>query len=241
MALPADTAGRSVDEAAYYANIAAWVQRGGNLVLTDRALHALAPLGILEGDDVIDQDVYLPYANIEDFEHTMVAGLRANARQLVDTTLLGYGINSNEVPASMTLVTREAFEAAGGHTVATTGDYEGTTDDGTLASIGELPLGEGFVRILGGALPRATEENDHRYGVRDYAMTYTALFIMENAIQHDVAGLGEGDPPAPAPGGGSAPDGESTPMPSTGGGLALTMLGAAMLAATARLRRRPAA
>ena len=236
MALPTDTAGRSVDEAAYHANIAAWVEGGGNLVLTDRALHALPPLGILDADDVIDRDVYLHYANIEDFEHAMVAGLRANARQLVDTTLLGYGINSNEVPASMSLVVREAFEAAGGHTVATTGNFEGDTDDGTLTSIGELPLGDGLIRIVGGALPRATEENDHRYGLRDYAMTYTGLFIMENAIQHDVEGLGEVAPSAPdddaAPGAGSAP------LPSTGGGLALAILGAVMLAATSRLNGR---
>jgi hypothetical protein len=236
MSLPTDTAGRSVDEAAYYANIAAWVERGGNLVLTDHALHALAPLGVLEADDVVDHDVYLPYANIEDFEHALVEGLRANARQLVDATLLGYGINSNEVPASMTVVTREAFEAAGGHTVATTGNYEGDSDDGTLTSIGELPLGDGVVRIVGGALPRATEENDHRYGLRDYAMTYTGLFIMENAIQHDVAGLGEAPLPH-VPDGAAGPDAGSAPMPSTGGGLTLAMLGAAMLAATSRLRR----
>jgi hypothetical protein len=31
-------------------------------------------------------------------------------------------------------------------------------------------------------LPTPTEANDHRYGLRNYAMTYTGLFIMENSI-----------------------------------------------------------
>ena len=28
-----------------------------------------------------------------------------------------------------------------------------------------------------------TEKYDHRYGLRDYAMTYTGLYIMENSIR----------------------------------------------------------
>ena len=63
-------------------------------------------------------------------------------------------------------------------------------DDGTRTSIGEVALGKGKIRIVGGALPTPTEENDHRYGLRNYAMTYTGVFLMENAIQHDAAGLG---------------------------------------------------
>ncbi len=44
---PADTRGRSVDSAAYYRNIKSWVESGGNLVLTDRALHALGAMGVV--------------------------------------------------------------------------------------------------------------------------------------------------------------------------------------------------
>ena len=35
-----------------------------------------------------------------------------------------------------------------------------------------------------------TETQDHRYGLRNYALTYSGLFLMENAIEHDVKGLG---------------------------------------------------
>ena len=243
VAVPADPAGREVDVEAYMDNVRGWVERGGNLVLTDRALHALGPLGLVDASDVTDPEVYLPYANIEDFTHPMVEGLRANARQLVDTTLLGYGINADEVPATMTVVDRSAFEAAGGTTIGTTGDADGASDDGTRVSIGELPLGDGQVRIVGGALPTATEDNDHRYGLRDYAMTYTALFIMENAIQHDVAELGAAAPaptaPTTPPAAPADPDpAPSAPLPTTGGGLAAALLGAGMLATGRGLRRR---
>ena len=187
-ALPADTKGRSVDAAAYYRNLKAWVQAGGNLVLTDRALHSLANLGVLPKDAVTDVKVYQPYANIIDFQHSLVEGLRPNARQLVEAAILGYGIGDDASP--MTVVSRSAWEGAGGKTVATTGNNTGSSDDGTQASIGELKLGNGLIRIVGGALPTPTEEKDHRYGLRDYSLTYSGLYVMENALEHDVPVLG---------------------------------------------------
>ena len=189
VALPADTKKRSLDSGRYYANLKAWVQEGGNLVLTDKAMHALEEMGIVSRGSVQDRRVYQPYANIIDFSNPLVERLRPNARQLVEAAILGYEIGNDASP--MTIVTRSTWERAGGKTVATTGENDGSADDGTAASIGELKLGKGFIRIVGGALPTPTEENDHRYGLRDYAMTYTGLFIMENAIRNDVPNLGK--------------------------------------------------
>ncbi|MGH2663925.1 MAG: hypothetical protein ACRDH8_14205 [Actinomycetota bacterium] len=81
-----------------------------------------------------------------------MAGLRANARQLVEATLLGCGIGKSASP--MTVVDREAWEAAAGVTVGTTAPRSGSSDDGTLVSIGELPLGAGQIRIVDGPCPR---------------------------------------------------------------------------------------
>jgi hypothetical protein len=188
VALPQDPLGRSTDAVAYYGNLKAWVERGGNLVLTDRALHALGSMGIVPASAVQNINVYQPYANILDLSHPMVQGLRSNARQLVEATVLGYGIGNSASP--MTVVTRSAWEAAGGKTVGTTSPGSGASDDGTRTSVGQLALGAGKVRIVGGALPTPTEKNDHRYGLRDYGMTYTGLFIIENSIEHDAPGLG---------------------------------------------------
>jgi hypothetical protein len=186
--LPQDTEGGNVSSAAYYANLKAWVAKGGNLVLTDRALHALGDLGVVDAASVRDVTVYQPYANIRDYEHPMVEGLRKNARQLVEAAALGYGIGNNASP--MTIVDKAAWDAAGGHTVATTGNNSGSEDPQNQTSIGELAHGEGKIRIVGGALPTPTEQQDHRYGLRNYALTYSGLFIMENSIEHDSPALG---------------------------------------------------
>jgi len=185
------------DLGAYYANIKAWVERGGNLVLTDRALHALGDLGVVPKDAVTDVRVYQPYANFQDFDHAMTTGLRSNARQLVEAATLGYGIGDDESP--MTVVATDAWESAGGKVVGTTSTGFSTgedpaidrnLDDGSQTSVGQLRLGEGQIRIIGAALPTPTEENDHRFGLRNYALTYSGLFLMENSIRHDVPNLG---------------------------------------------------
>ncbi|MBW3664066.1 MAG: hypothetical protein KY469_13270 [Actinobacteria bacterium] len=224
--LPEDTEGRSVDEEAYYANIEGWVERGGNLVLTDRALHALASMGVVPAADVDDVRVYQPYSDILDFGHPMVEGLRRNARQLVEAAILGYGIGNGASP--MTIVDRAAFTGAGGHVIGTTGSDR--------VSLGELPLGAGQIRVIGGALPTPTEEQDHRYGLRDYGLTYSGLFILENAIQHDADALGvgavaAGDAGAGTPVEGFAPAGVQTGQAAVVAGLLLA------IAAVVRRRR----
>jgi hypothetical protein len=196
--VPKDPGGRSVNRSAYWANIAAWVQRGGNLVLTDRALHALEEMGIVGEGLVKDVEVYLPYANFKTFDHAMTHGLRSNARQLVESVILGYGINGatnpREVNPKMQVVDSAAWQAKGGETVATTGNLTGGSDNTAQTSVGQMKLGDGQIRIVGGALTTPTEANDHRYGLRDYAMTYSALFLMENSLVHDAPNLGTAPP-----------------------------------------------
>ena len=187
--VPASAKGGEVDEAAYWANIKAWVEDGGNLVLTDRALHGLGAMGVVDPATIEDIKVYQPYANMRDLGHPLLDGLRPNARQLVEAAVLGYGIGNSASP--MTTVQSAAWTAAGGAIAGTTGPGSGSSDDQTRTSLGELALGEGRIRIVGGALPTPTEDNDHRYGLRDYAPTYTGLFILENAIKHDADGFGE--------------------------------------------------
>ena len=212
---PEDANGRAYDRAAYLANIKAWVERGGNLVLTDRALHALGEMGVVPAAEVRDVSVYQPYANIADRDHDMVQGLRGNARQLAEATLVGYEIGNNASP--MTVVTTAAFEQAGGAVVGTTGNNTGSSDDGTQTSVGEIAVGEGKIRILGGGLPTPTEANDHRYGLKDYALTYSGLYILENSIKHDDPQLGvEPAPPTEEPT--EEPTSEPTEEPTEGPG-----------------------
>ena len=186
---PKDAKGRKYVKRDYFTNIKSWVKRGGNLVLTDRGLHLLSSIGVVASNAVTDIKVYQPYANFVDFEHRMLKGLRANARQLSEATLVGYGIGSTASP--MSVVATTAWEEAGGHVVGTTGPTGLiSTDDGSQTSVGELKLGKGQIRIMGGGLPIPTEINDHRYGLKDYSLTYSGLYIIENSIVHDARQLG---------------------------------------------------
>lgn len=165
---------RGASKGAYFKALKEWVKGGGNLVLTDRSLHALAGMGLVDAGAVQDIKVYQPYTDIQDFEHDMVQGLRPNARQLVETPPLGYCIGNECSP--MTVVDETAFTDSNGHVVGISGEG--------LVSVGEMELGKGVIRIIGGALPSPTEKHDHRYGLRSYAMTYTGLYIMENSITY---------------------------------------------------------
>lgn len=209
------------DTAAYFANLRAWVERGGNLVLTDRGLHVLAETGVVPAEAITDIKVYQPYSNLVDHDHLMVQGLRGNSRQLAEATLVGYGIGNNASP--MSVVQKAAWEAAGGYTIGTTGNNAGSSDSGTQTSVGELALGDGLIRILGGGLPMPSEELDHRYGLKDYALSYSGLFIIENSLNHDAEGLG------------TVPVAE---LNSPGG--VLTLLGALPVGIIAFIRRRGA-
>jgi len=192
--VPVDPKGRPVDRGAYAANVKAWVEKGGNLVLTDKALHFLEDLGVVGKGAVTDIRVYQPFADLKDLKHPMADGLRANARQLVEAPVLGYEIGDQESP--MTAIDPAAWAQAKGAVVGTTPGAAGSA----LVSIGQAPLGKGQIRIVGGALPMPTEEHDHRYGLRNYAMTYTGLFVMENSLEHDVPELGNGPDEVPAAG-----------------------------------------
>ena len=175
---PKDAQGKPAPVRRYFANLKSWVRAGGNLVLTDRALKALHKINVVPKGSVQDITTYQPYTDIVDFGHPMVQRLRPNARQLVEAPPLGYCIGNQCSP--MTVVDQAAFEEAGGHTV-------GTTGEGSV-SVGEMPLGRGRIRVIGGALPMPTEKYDHRYGLRDYALTYTGLYILENSINSNASG-----------------------------------------------------
>ena len=238
--LPRDAKSRPVNRAKYFANIKSWVERGGNLVLTDRGVHAAGEIGVLPADAIVDETVYQPNATSINFEHPLTAGLRGNAKQLVEAAILGYGIGTDASP--MTVVDAAALTDAGGTVL---GNIEkGNGEVTTVASLGELGLGKGLIRLIGGALPMPTEENDHRYGLRSYGLTYSGLFIMENAVRYDAAGLGTAAPRGFTPVRPSPPKPRPTtparPLPATGNGWEMALVGGAFLALAAHMRRRRA-
>jgi hypothetical protein len=150
----------------------AFVQRGGNLVVTDAAAPVLADLGLVAASDVEMTEKYVGYVDFGDRELPLNQGLRGVASQTYDTVPIGYQFG--QVTAPNWTVSTAAWAAGGGTTAGTNG--EGRT------VYGEKPLGKGKVRFLGALLPQPTEEHYHPYGLQSYAVTYTGYTLLQNML-----------------------------------------------------------
>ena len=102
-------ASRATDPAA----LRAFVEAGGNLVLTDDALVLLEGMGLVPGGSVAVKEAYSGYTDLVDRAHPLVEGLKGFPRQTYDPNPLGFAPGTSPV----WFVDREAWEAAGGETV----------------------------------------------------------------------------------------------------------------------------
>jgi hypothetical protein len=150
----------------------AFVQRGGNLVVTDAAAPVLAELGLVDAEDVAVDEKYVGYVDFGDRALPLNQGLRGVASQTYDTVPIGYQFG--QVTAPNWTVDSAAWEAGGGVTAGTNG--KGRT------VYGEKSLGKGKVRFLGALLPQPTEEHYHPYGLQSYAVTYTGYTLLQNML-----------------------------------------------------------
>jgi hypothetical protein len=214
---------------AWYAALRSWVQKGGNLVVTDAAAPAIPRIGAVPNTDnlVRSDKKYVGYVDFADRGHPLAKGLRGVARQTYDSVPIGFAFGASDNCPNWTL-DQAAWEKAGGKTVATNGT--GRT------AYGEIGLGKGKVRFLGALLPQPTEEFFHPYGLQSYAVTYTGYTLLQNMLAYDTAGLGRsasaavaGSPRLPSVPGGS--------LPTTGAAPELAALGA-LLVGLVLVRRR---
>lgn len=173
----------------------AYAERGGTVVLTDGALRALPDLVDVAADAVVRDTGLLvrmddgvgggrgalpgatadPADDTRDFNHPLLAGLdRADsfAEQLYEPVPLGFSLDDEAAP--WWSVDAEAFAAAGGRAAAL--DPEGR------AIVGDVPVGEGAVVVVGGLLPQPTNDAFHPWGLADYSLTYTGYRVLLNAI-----------------------------------------------------------
>ena len=176
------------------AKVRDFVSQGGNLVLTDNSLQALQWMGLVPGGAVNRQSVYaghvlFQYADEAGTVVTYDDPLAANVNQpgaaegenhrhqVTEPIPIGYAIedlNGGSLLSQLQWsVEREDWEAAGGRIVGTVGS------DVTL---GELPVGDGVVRILGTLLPFPSDDYDHPYGLSNYALTWTGYELTQNLL-----------------------------------------------------------
>jgi hypothetical protein len=193
----------AAEKDAWFKKLGEWVHGGGNLVLTDGALRALPELTGVPGSAVSKQTVYAGQSafstdgsdtTLKDPLARNVAqqGARFNSgmrRQMFEPTPLGFAIqNAAGADASFAQqfdVDAAAWKKAGGRYVA------GSADSGARnalavydrVTIGEMPVGNGDIRIAGALLPQPSEQFDHEFGLEPYATTYTGYVIARNLLE----------------------------------------------------------
>jgi hypothetical protein len=175
-----------------------YVQGGGNLVLTDGALQALGPtmMNIVPGGQVGKTDFYAGFiaftsngggdetypdplaVNIDQPGAAEGAGHR---HQTYEPVPLGMDIGSRQscsgslCTAPIWTVNQGSWTGAGGRVVG-----QSTTN---RTAYGELPLGQGQIRIVGALLPMPTEAYYHPFGLSNYAVTYSGYQVLKNTLK----------------------------------------------------------
>jgi Zinc carboxypeptidase len=230
----------TAEKDAFFAKLKAWVQDGGNLVLTDGALRAIGELTDVSGSKVRRQTVYAGQTAFAkgdgDGQDTLADPLAANVdqpgsrfssgmrRQMYEPTPLGFSIQNQESGADESHarqydIDRAAFEAAGGRVAGTSADA-GDRDAAavyTRVTLGEIPVGSGDVRVAGALLPQPTTEFDHPLGLEPYSTTYTGYYVMANLLRVSGAGGGGGGDTGGGGGGGTGGTVTGTGVEQPGG------------------------
>lgn len=148
-----------------------YVENGGNLLVTDKALELLETFEVVPEDTVEKTSIYAGHTNWADRDHALADGVRGLARQLFEPMPLGFQEGSN---SPGWFVNRSSFEDAGGETVGTFATEE--------TNVGTISHGDGEITLIGSILPDPSEEYYHPYGLDSYAVTYTGQQLMQNTL-----------------------------------------------------------
>jgi hypothetical protein len=170
--------------------IKAWVEAGGNLVLTDEALRFLDLSGIT--NDAVDvhnyymggigiTDLTLPvFHEYQDASSEANRNVRGGVKQMYEPTPLGFETGANAAPNWF--VAEGKFSGdVWGYACGTTSITDRCAASGEVG-LGRLAVGEGQVQFLGSLLPDPTEEFYHPYGLDPYATTYSGNQILRNML-----------------------------------------------------------
>ena len=150
-----------------------FVKKGGNLVLTDRAIKLLAPLGVVKKKKIKRRVYTAGHVNFEDFKDPYTKKVHTSASQTYYEVPLGYDINSDTSPHW--IVKRAAWRKA-------KGKVQAYIEQENEVGLGRVRLGRGNIGIIGALLPQPTERYDHLYGLAGYALSVAGGQVLNNMI-----------------------------------------------------------
>ncbi|MBA2609057.1 MAG: hypothetical protein H0U92_08975 [Actinobacteria bacterium] len=200
----------------WYDALKTYASNGGNLVLTDGALDALVPLGVVPAKALTKGTEYggwlsftEPGSDTPTYENQPLtkgldvagaaegsgAGL-THRRQTYDPGGLGYFIGTSaqgdcavaKCEAPQVIVSADAWKKAGGTVAGQTAVKVGMAEDEPIGvAYGEVPVGRGRIRIAGGLLPAPTQANNHTYGLNAHGLSWTGWRVLVNLLSSGLA------------------------------------------------------
>lgn len=199
--------GLSEDEATrFFDNLKQFVVTGGNLVLTDKALRALAQMGLIADSAIHDGNFGpapsfsfnvsgngLTYREPQVTDFPLAAGVdlpgaaerTLGTRQATEPVPLGYSPNGGAPAMPITVVTRSAWEAACGKsperlctTALGSGNFRVNNQPRFMSEVnlGEMNLGEGRIRIAGNMFPNPLYSSSAAHDVRFGLASYALTY-----------------------------------------------------------------
>lgn len=179
------------DTAGYVTALDAFVDNGGNLVLTDMGVNLLEPMDndlvgpdrFASGDFTTDTFEVAQYTG-KDLDHPLLTDVRSIQDQLWKVSPLGYNVSGD---APMRLLDEGAFTGASAEAgddlgngipsvaartngFVATGSLTRTADDGT------------GVHVVSSLLPPGTQKNLHPFGLLDYTPTFMGYLVLTSAL-----------------------------------------------------------
>ncbi len=164
------------------AAIKSWVEKGGNLLVTDAATQALSDLGLVTSGSVQEGRTYMGYTDVIDRAHPMAAKMIGFSRQTYEGVPLGYALGGAAPNWYLPLAEGQKGKVVG------TASFGGAAAaiSGAQANYGEFSLGDGRIRYLGALLPDPTQENYHPYGLASFATTYAGNQFFLNMLDAEL-------------------------------------------------------
>lgn len=178
-------------DTALIADIRAWAEAGGNLVLTDEALRFFDLSGLTtDAVDVLMQymggagmDLTHPmFYEYQDTSAEVNRNVRGGVKQTYEPTPVGIEEGANAAPNWF--IDPAKFQTLGGEVAGTACGTRSLSDrcSDNGIGIGKVKVGAGQIQFMGSLLPDPTEEFYHPYGLDAYATTYSGNQILRNML-----------------------------------------------------------